>query len=362
VIAPLLSFFGLDVRFDQHGVIRFPLCRTVLLARGLQGVAVLTNRTYISRSVRVRGTNLETAFEVAQGICVSSSGSALVPSSVLESLILPDGGFEVIRIRRGPRPSANYAIGAATGKPLLYAPTNEGFFHTYLELLPALKRLSGDFTILIDLDETTSDLELFGLFGLHTLPISEPNLYAHAVTDRYMLKRRSVYPTRRDILLARDTMLPHVSALDRPESLLVTRAGNKNGRQLINQRDIELALRDLNLRVVDPGTMPLREQINLFGNAELIIAPHGAALSHLVVAPSSCLVVELNGDVDVRWHYSKVCWELGLQYRYVLGTSLSQIEFYVDPDLVSRAIGSFVYADLTPTPDPQGTADQTSVT
>jgi capsular polysaccharide biosynthesis protein len=63
------------------------------------------------------------------------------------------------------------------------------------------------------------------------------------------------------------------------------------------------------------------DQIRLFSEAELIVAPHGGALTNLLFAEPGTAVVELFAPDYVQGCYWKLCDCLpGVEYRYVVGS------------------------------------------
>jgi hypothetical protein len=103
--------------------------------------------------------------------------------------------------------------------------------------------------------------------------------------------------------------------------IYVTRGRERHNRTVTNEDTVVAWLADRGFTVVDPGTMPVTEQIRTFAEAEWIVAPHGAALANLAFASPGASVVELFAPDYVQGCY----WKLadcvpGLAYRYLVGT------------------------------------------
>jgi hypothetical protein len=122
--------------------------------------------------------------------------------------------------------------------------------------------------------------------------------------------------------------VPFIRERLRPSSLervpgrriYVTRGRERHNRTVANERDVVELLAGRGFIVVDPGTMPVAEQIRTFAEAEWIVAPHGAALANLVFTSPGASIVELFAPDFVQGCY----WKLadcvpGLGYRYLLG-------------------------------------------
>jgi hypothetical protein len=103
--------------------------------------------------------------------------------------------------------------------------------------------------------------------------------------------------------------------------IYVTRGRERHNRTVANEEDVVGLLAERDFTVVDPGTMPVADQIRTFAEAEWIVAPHGAALTNLAFASPGASVIELFPPDYVQLCY----WKLadcvpGLSYRYLVGT------------------------------------------
>jgi capsular polysaccharide biosynthesis protein len=80
---------------------------------------------------------------------------------------------------------------------------------------------------------------------------------------------------------------------DGPRRLYLTRGDRPNTRRYVNEGTLWPALEKLGFYRLDPGTLSVQEQINYFSRAEVIVSPHGAALTNLVFARPDVRVLEL---------------------------------------------------------------------
>jgi capsular polysaccharide biosynthesis protein len=113
-------------------------------------------------------------------------------------------------------------------------------------------------------------------------------------------------------------------------NIFITRLGNPNGRHINNEIEILEFLKDYNFEIVDPGKLGFLDQIQLFREARLIVAPHGAALSHIISIPRGARVLEINGDFDVRWHIWKMAKILDIEHYLYLGQSTDNGAITID--------------------------------
>jgi hypothetical protein len=119
----------------------------------------------------------------------------------------------------------------------------------------------------------------------------------------------------------RELLLPAGLAATAGRGVYVTRGQTRNNRVVRNEADVVGALTARGFAVIDPSRMTVREQIEAFATADVIVAPHGAALANLVFASPGSAVVELFPAGHARADY----WMLangvpGLDYFYLMGT------------------------------------------
>jgi capsular polysaccharide biosynthesis protein len=102
--------------------------------------------------------------------------------------------------------------------------------------------------------------------------------------------------------------------------LYVTRGAAKGTRIVINETEVLDALSPLGFEVFDAGAHTVAEQIAAFASAEVIVAPHGAALANLVFATGTARVVEMFPPDYVNTCYWALSNQVpGIDYRYLLG-------------------------------------------
>ncbi len=93
-------------------------------------------------------------------------------------------------------------------------------------------------------------------------------------------------------------------------------------RVLEAEDELVCALRALGILPVRPETLSLADQIRLFRDAELIVAPHGAGLTNVGFARPGCRVLELHMDAYVNWCFRHLAALRRVAYDCVLGRAL----------------------------------------
>lgn len=116
------------------------------------------------------------------------------------------------------------------------------------------------------------------------------------------------------------------------ESIYVFRKRSTMGRNLTNQLELFSALSDIGFQGVDLDRLTVMEQLTVFQSAKVIVSPHDAGLSNLIVTRSGSQVIELlpvqeSGVFDM---YKTISRFAGLEYNRVLSCQDSCYEFGAD--------------------------------
>lgn len=308
-------------------------CRVILAARGRRHARHRPTAGFPRRWPALEdGPRAETPDRVVlalRGACVSG----LLPAVVLRTgqllaeasqvLDLPvDGHPTFQRLRLPPRTRL-------AGRTLLLAAGHSGnFYHWMLDTLPRLRLVqrsgvdlrqfdhvllpgaSGDFVAqtLARVPELTAKRhvlddgahfecdELTWASNLHA--VTDSCRWAAAYLRRTLLDRATTPATRRKLFLSRSR---------------ATR------RRLLNEEEIwSSVLAPAGFTRVFLDELPLDRQIEQVRNAAAIVAPHGAALTHLVFAQPGCSIVELLSEGYPTPYFWNLAHTMGHQYRYVV--------------------------------------------
>lgn len=116
----------------------------------------------------------------------------------------------------------------------------------------------------------------------------------------------------------RDRLLDPALADAPRRRIYVTRGPSANNRTVVNDAEVTELLVSRGFEVVDPGALPVTEQIATFATASVIVAPHGAALANLVFAAFGSTVVELfPAGCLLPDYWRMACGVPGMTYRYL---------------------------------------------
>ena len=190
--------------------------------------------------------------------------------------------------------------------------------------------------------ETTYVRQLLTLVGLGDVPWIDAGKHSAITAKRLLVPSlpnvdNTAPPTHTRWL--REHLTP-VATDGRPRRLYISRGSRKNSRRVTNEDALLEILRPLGFTVFDPGSVSVQEQIDHFAAAEIVVSPHGSALTNLVFASPDVRVLELFAPCYLDPGYWTICSNVGVtHYRYLVGEPAD-----------TRPPGSpmdFVYQDIT---------------
>jgi capsular polysaccharide biosynthesis protein len=171
--------------------------------------------------------------------------------------------------------------------------------------------------------------QLLALVGLDSLPVIEVEKHACLAADRLL-----VPSTPNQDLMAPswvvDWLRTHLPASPdlggRARGLYVTRGATPHTRRYVEEPDLWPALEARDFTRLDPGTVSVQEQIDAFAAAEVVVAPHGAALANLVFARPGVRVLELFAPNYVNPCYWAITQSIpDASYRYLVAGTPSEV-------------------------------------
>ncbi len=105
-------------------------------------------------------------------------------------------------------------------------------------------------------------------------------------------------------------------------------------RRILNEDLLTPGLINLGFQVVHAEDLTYAQQVQLFYNAELIVAPHGAGLTNILFS-KQCHVLELHPADMIKPHYFLAAKALSFPYNYVIGSNAdANLDFTVEVDQV----------------------------
>jgi hypothetical protein len=252
-----------------------------------------------------------------QDVFVNASGQVWTPDR------------RVIRTHRWPLlPQSRAAMAKAPRIPEAVFAFAEGsnFYHWYAEWLPALAwyppGLSPPIPLLQPPGAPAFVAESLALAFGEAPPVVETGRAVHVgrlLTMPAGLAWLTRFETYRPMLARIAAAVDHGAPGGLPRLLYISRGG-EGARPLANEAQVEAALAGLGFRTASFTDMPLARQIALVRGAACIVAPHGAALAHLLTARPGTRVLELlpvtPGWRDPRFNMARLSRVIG--HRHML--------------------------------------------
>jgi Glycosyltransferase 61 len=91
-------------------------------------------------------------------------------------------------------------------------------------------------------------------------------------------------------------------------------------RRVPNEKDFEEALRAAGFVSLEVEALSWPEQVALFSQAEVILAPHGAALANAAFCKPGTLIAEIGTRAGYKEFYLRLAASAGLRYRFIEAT------------------------------------------
>lgn len=267
--------------------------------------------------------------EVRDGRLVGESAATITPEGRLDLQTSPYFGIHGWRehpVYLRPRlPEPEVVDGEVLS--LASHASARNYYHSIMDALPrwALYRdlFPGRVPDVVVVGHTARwDTQLVELAGIEAGRLVQPSaalslrarhLVVPSVDNHSTLAPRWITSWLRDNLPAKDTS-------GRPRRIYVTRGSRPNTRRYEQEQELLQALEPRGFSMIDPGALTVQEQIDHFAAAEVVVAPHGAALVNLNFSPAGVRVLELFAPRylnPVYWAITSNVPES--RYRYVVG-------------------------------------------
>ena len=110
------------------------------------------------------------------------------------------------------------------------------------------------------------------------------------------------------------------------KKIYVTREGS-NYRKIINEGDVVTLLRENGYKVINPQLYEIDEQIEIFSNAEKIIAPHGSNLANIIFCKPGTEIFEItptfrDNEKILEDRYLNLCLINNLKHSKVISDTV----------------------------------------
>jgi len=109
--------------------------------------------------------------------------------------------------------------------------------------------------------------------------------------------------------------------------LYITRQ-NSNYRKILNEADVIAFLKKNNFQIINPFNYEIKEQINLFSNADIVVSPTGSNLANIIFCKKGAKIYEIlpefkhSYENSLSSRYQKICEITGLDYYKIKADSV----------------------------------------
>jgi capsular polysaccharide biosynthesis protein len=118
--------------------------------------------------------------------------------------------------------------------------------------------------------------------------------------------------------------LPPSGPIDIPRRLYLTRGNLANTRRYVQEEQLWPELEKRGFHRLDAGSLTVQEQIDVFAQAEAIVAPHGAALTNMTFSPPGVKVLEMFPATYVHLGLWAIAQAIDADYRYLVADGVEE--------------------------------------
>jgi len=182
----------------------------------------------------------------------------------------------------------------------LVYPSSSAWFHWIAESLPRLKLIEHILPylngVMIPSSPHSQIRESVLAMGLRSDQIIELNSDSHYIPEvlfvPFYAAGMNMAPWVPKFLQSKLQLNNHANSVGSPRRIYISREDAKV-RRLVNEKEITSILVTHGFEIIKLADISFHEQVELFNNAELIVAPHGAGLANLVFCQPNVRVLEL---------------------------------------------------------------------
>ena len=206
----------------------------------------------------------------------------------------------------------------------------DNYYHFMIDIVPRIELLSKA-GLLSQLDAVLAastmpyQREILSVTGVPLDRLISPSRHTHLIGEELIVP---CVPTdgKRIPSWACRAIADLFPELDGPRSqsqarrrIYISRGDRKRTRCVANEPELEPVLVRWGIEPVSLDSMGVREQAKMFRQAELIVAPHGAALVNVAFCEPGTKILELFSPRYVNYCFRVIAGLCGLEYSYVIG-------------------------------------------
>lgn len=252
-----------------------------------------------------------------------TQGRTIANSPIVGGRVTRDGRQCVVSLPRAPE---------RIEEPCILLGSDQNYAHWVLRNLPKLSLLERadvppEASLLVrdDLRRWQLDyLELIGIPESRLRRVREGDVVA--CRRLYVPTQLNQHPRLGDGLAwLRARLAPLLVPPERATDLVYASRREHPRRKLLNESEVEAALAPLGFHTIVPGEMSVREQIEAFSRARVVVAPHGAGLANMAFAPPGAALVEIASSAIAHMgEFRHLCEVAGMRIRSVTSSDMDE--------------------------------------
>jgi capsular polysaccharide biosynthesis protein len=108
-------------------------------------------------------------------------------------------------------------------------------------------------------------------------------------------------------------------------------------RKIINEQEISEIFRQLGFEIHHLSNLSIREQVELFASADVVVSPHGAGLANIAFCRPGSKVLEIFSNQYVKGLYGFIAGLASLNYNFLVGIGVNhhdpnKSDIYLEPE------------------------------
>lgn len=128
----------------------------------------------------------------------------------------------------------------------------------------------------------------------------------------------------------------------RNDKIYLTRGVASSGRNVSNESEILNVLSDFDFKVIDANKLTVENQVEVFRNAQYVVAPHGAGITNILFRSGNPLsLLELH-PIHAYTDFKKICDGYGYYWDHLMGIQEPgdprHANYTIDPDALRKSL------------------------
>jgi capsular polysaccharide biosynthesis protein len=210
---------------------------------------------------------------------------------------------------------------------VLSAAGGDNYFHWMFDVLPRLH--------LLEASRFKFDIDCYLVNGIHYAFQQQTLAFLNMPTEKIVCTDENFHCQYEQLLVPslpgitgattmfqckflRKAFLPSPGTNSPTKRIYISRR-DATTRRILNEDALVERLNQLDFQIVSMDGRSVVEQASLFHSAQIIVAPHGAALTNLVFCHPTCKVLEIFAPGYLNPCYRAICNLIGVDYWYLLG-------------------------------------------